>query len=185
MAGAFQIDLGEVESAAKLIRSMLDDLEEPTNHLESVVKQVQKSVYGTDLLGKALTGGSSSVGGVAEHQQQVLEGIRAYLTNSAAMAANLLKMVESHRLTDDQNSQDLNQILKDGGTPPSGGPGGSPGPTPPPAPAPTPPPPAPAPAPASDPGYVPPPAPTLDYNHPKPPVERPPAGGGGPHRSEI
>ncbi|AUG76711.1 hypothetical protein CFP65_1837 [Kitasatospora sp. MMS16-BH015] len=181
MAGAsFQIDLDEVESAAKLIRSMLDDLEEPTNHLEAVVKQVKPTVYGADLLGDALVGKTSALGGVGDHQQQVLEGIRTFLTTSGIVAANLLKMAQSHRDTDDQNSQDLHKILRDGGTPPVGGQV-----TPPvPAPAPTP---APAPAPApTDPGYVAPKAPTLDYNHPVPPVERPPAGGGGgPHRSEI
>ncbi|WP_441246574.1 hypothetical protein [Kitasatospora sp. McL0602] len=185
MAGAsFQIDLEEVESAAKLIRSMLDDLAEPANHLEAVVKQVQKSVYGSDLLGKSLTGGSSSVGGVDVHQQQVLEGIRSYLTNSGAMAANLLQMVESHRLTDGQNSQDLDKILKDGGS--GSGSGSSPASPPPPSSPPPAPVSAPTPIKDKDPGYVPPAAPTLDYNHPNPLFPgRPPVGGGGSHHSEI
>ncbi|AUG76706.1 hypothetical protein CFP65_1832 [Kitasatospora sp. MMS16-BH015] len=169
MAGdSFHIDLDEVESAAKQIRSMLDDLEDPTNHLEAVIKQIKASVYGTDLLGKTLTGGSSSVGGVADHQEQALAGIRTYLTNSAQMAANLLQMVESHRATDGQNSDELHGLIKDGGS-------GS-KPVPPPAPIS-----APAPGP-QDPGYVAPPPPKLDYNHPNPLLNRPGVGGGGSHR---
>lgn len=195
---SFRIDLTEVETAAKLIRSMLDDLETPTNHLEAVVKQIQASVYGSDLLGKALQGGGSSVGGLAQHQEQVLAGIRQYMQNSAAMAQNLLVMVERHRATDDLQATELMRILD--GSPASASP------TPVrtsaplistvpvhstipvhtiPATAPTAPVvpdavpvPAPAPVAAPDPGFQAPPPPNLHYNTPPPEHEPAPHGGG-------
>ncbi|GAA2153656.1 hypothetical protein GCM10009760_51560 [Kitasatospora kazusensis] len=191
---SFRIDIGEVEAAAKLIRSMVEDLQTPTDHLDAVVQQVTSTVYGTDALGKALTGAGSSVGGLAEHQKQVLAGIHTYLQNSAAMAANLLTMVEQHRATDDLQASDLKRVL-DGGTGstdalpvgqvvPKGIPETPALPltpttvTEPVAPAPDPAP-APAPAPAPDSTYHNPAAPTLDYNHPRPDPETGPHGGGG------
>ncbi len=190
---SFHIDLGEVEAAAKLIRSMVDDLQGPTNDLEAVVKQVTATVYGTDTLGKALTGAGSSVGGLAEHQQQVLTGIQDYLKNSAAMAQNLLTMVEQHRATDDLQASEMKRVL-DGGAPSSPAvPNSTPVPTPVPAPAPIPvpdPTPAPEPTPVpppppvptvTDSGYQDPTKPNLDYNKPPPtrPEPGPHTGAGG------
>ncbi|GAA2155608.1 hypothetical protein GCM10009760_55690 [Kitasatospora kazusensis] len=160
---SFHIDLGEVEAAAKLIRGMVDDLQGPTNDLEAVVKQVTATVYGTDTLGKALTGAGSSVGGLAEHQQQVLAGIQEYLKNSAAMAQNLLTMVEQHRATDDLQASEMKRVL-DGGAPSSPGtPTSTPTPVAVPVAAP-----GPVPTTVTDSGYQDPTKPNLDYNKPPP-----------------
>ncbi|MET9617422.1 hypothetical protein [Kitasatospora indigofera] len=114
MSGSsFQIDLDEVEAAAKKIRTMLDDLEAPAARLEAVIKQIQPTVYGTDNVGKSLTGGTSSVGGLSEHQQQVFEGVKRYLQNSAQLAANLELMCQRYRATDEARAVDLRAL--DGG----------------------------------------------------------------------
>ncbi|WP_441246579.1 hypothetical protein [Kitasatospora sp. McL0602] len=174
-SSSFRIDFAEVEAASKLIHNMLADLEEPANRLEAVVKQVQKSVYGTDLLGKSLTGGTSSVGGVGEHQDQVLAGIRAYIANTTVMAQNLQHIVDTHRSNDDEQATELHGILKDNGTPQTPGATRTGTITPavtvgvPATPA----------TPPQTPDFTPPPPPKLDYNPPKPPpVDRPPVGGG-------
>ncbi|MER8186421.1 hypothetical protein [Kitasatospora sp. NPDC094015] len=167
-AAEFRIDLSEVETAARLIRGMVDDLEAPTNHLEAVVKQIRPSVYGTDLLGKALQGGGSSVGGLADHQEQVLTGIRAFLKNSAAMAQNLRVMCDNHRATDDLHASDLTRVLDGAGAPAAPpalpAPGAAPGP-------------APAPVTAPGSGYQGAAAPELTYNTPRPHDPAPHGGG--------
>ncbi|GJF33973.1 hypothetical protein KNE206_66730 [Kitasatospora sp. NE20-6] len=113
------IDLGEVESAAKKILGLLDELKGPANRLEARVKQVQESVYGTDLVGKALQGGSSSVGGLAQHQEQVLAGIRVLIQNATAVGENLRTMAARHRANDGQQATALGGIT-DTGTLPTG-----------------------------------------------------------------
>ncbi|MFJ4674423.1 hypothetical protein [Kitasatospora sp. NPDC088783] len=127
MAGeTVQIDLDEVQAAATAIAGLLDELNGPVNQLEAEVKQVQDAVYGTDLLGKALVGDSSAVGGLGAHQTQVLEGIKAFLQNAAAVAANLRTMAARHQSIDEEHVADLRRITTtggDGGTG-SGGTGG-------------------------------------------------------------
>ncbi|WP_371493929.1 hypothetical protein OG871_02580 [Kitasatospora sp. NBC_00374] len=107
---SFQINLDEVEAAAKAIRTMLDDLEAPTARLEAVIKQIRPAAYGTDAVGKSLTGGGSAVGGLPEHQQQVFDGVRKYLQNSAQLAANLELMCKQHRQTDDAQAAELTRL---------------------------------------------------------------------------
>ncbi|MEV4615288.1 hypothetical protein AB0K43_22270 [Kitasatospora sp. NPDC049258] len=107
---SFYIDLDEVEAAAKAIRTMLDDLEGPTARLEAVLKQIKPTVYGTDAVGKSLTGGGSSVGGVPEHQQQVFEGVKKYLANSAQLASNLELICQRYRQTDDAHAAELGRL---------------------------------------------------------------------------
>ena len=85
--GKFRVDLEQVEAAAKMIQTMLDDLERPTAELKAAVEQIKPTVYGTDRLAKSLTGSTGSVGGLADHQKQVLEGIQKFLANSAQVAA--------------------------------------------------------------------------------------------------
>jgi ABC-type transporter Mla subunit MlaD len=107
---AFQIDLDVVEASAQQIQRMLDDLQDRTARLRAVVQQITEVAYGTDPLGKALTGGSSGVGGLPQHQQQVLAGIEDYLQNTAAMAQNLLTMCQRYRATDEQHAAALRAI---------------------------------------------------------------------------
>ncbi|MEU9126822.1 hypothetical protein AB0D08_01685 [Kitasatospora sp. NPDC048540] len=107
---SFQIDLDEVEAAAKAIRTMLDDMEAPTARLEAVIKQIKPTAYGTDAVGKSLTGGGSSVGGIPEHQQQVFDGVKKYLANSAQLAANLELMCQQYRQTDDAQATELRRL---------------------------------------------------------------------------
>ncbi|MCX4751311.1 hypothetical protein OG455_38420 [Kitasatospora sp. NBC_01287] len=111
MAGTHvRIDLDAVDDTAKKINGLLDELTTATAKLNAVIQQVQPSVYGTDGLGKALTGGSSSVGGLADHQKQVLTGIQDYLSNSTAMAQNLTLMSQRHRENDGQQAANLKGI---------------------------------------------------------------------------
>ncbi|MFJ1709328.1 hypothetical protein [Kitasatospora sp. NPDC088346] len=107
---SFQINLDEVEAAAKAIRTMLDDMEAPTARLDAVIKQIKAAAYGTDAVGKSLTGGGSAVGGLPEHQQQVFEGVRKYLQTSAQLAANLELMCKQHRQTDDAQAAELTRL---------------------------------------------------------------------------
>ncbi|MER5865666.1 hypothetical protein [Kitasatospora sp. NPDC002040] len=120
MAGgeSFRIDLDEVEAAAKMIQTMLDDLERPTADLLAVVGQIRPTAYGTDALGKSLTGATASVGGLTEHQQQVLDGIKKFLTNSSQVAENLHQMVQSYRAVDEASSAELRTVEGAGATPP-------------------------------------------------------------------
>ncbi|MGW4805409.1 WXG100 family type VII secretion target [Kitasatospora sp. NPDC004272] len=113
------IDLDEVEAAAKKILGLLDELTGPANQLAAKVKQVQATVYGTDLVGKAIQGGSSSVGGLAEHQEQVLQGIGVLIQNATAVGQNLQSMAARHRANDDQQATMLGGIT-DTGTMPAG-----------------------------------------------------------------
>ncbi|MFC9329980.1 hypothetical protein [Kitasatospora sp. NPDC057015] len=110
---SFQIDLDEVEAAAKVIRSTLADLEAPAARLEAVIKQIQPAAYGRDAVGKALTGGTSAVGGVPDHQKQIFEGVRRYLVTSAQLAANLELMCSRYRETDTAHADQVRQL--DGG----------------------------------------------------------------------
>ncbi|GAA2227771.1 MULTISPECIES: hypothetical protein [Kitasatospora] len=107
---SFQIDLDVVEGAAQQIQRMLEDLQAPTAKLQAVVKQITEVAYGTDPLGHALTGGTSGVGGLPQHQDEVLAGIQEYLQNSAVMAQNLLTMCQRYRETDDQQAAQLRAI---------------------------------------------------------------------------
>ncbi|GLW53609.1 hypothetical protein [Kitasatospora phosalacinea] len=111
------IDLDEVEAAAKKILGLLDELNGPANQLAAKVKQVKETVYGTDLVGKAIQGGSSSVGGIAEHQEQVLEGIRVLIQNATAVGENLQSMVARHRANDDQQAAALGGVMGTGTMP--------------------------------------------------------------------
>ncbi|WP_157531562.1 MULTISPECIES: hypothetical protein [unclassified Kitasatospora] len=112
MAGgkSFRVDLDQVEAAAKMIENMLDDLERPTADLVSVVEGIQPTVYGTDTLGKSMTGATASVGGLGEHQKQVLDGIKQFIANSTQVAANLRQMVQSYRAVDEENMTALQTI---------------------------------------------------------------------------
>lgn len=108
--GKFRVDLEQVEAAAKMIQTMLDDLEGPTAQLKAAVEQIKPTVYGTDRLAKSLTGATGSVGGLAEHQTQVLEGIQRFLANSAQVAANLRTVVANYRDVDESNATSLRAI---------------------------------------------------------------------------
>ncbi|WP_431682999.1 hypothetical protein [Kitasatospora sp. KL5] len=108
--GKFRIDLEQVEAAAKMIQTMLDDLERPTAELKAAVQQIKPTVYGTDRLAKSLTGSTGSVGGLADHQEQVLEGIQKFLANSAQVAANLRLMVANYTAADESNAMSLRAI---------------------------------------------------------------------------
>ncbi|MCU7821053.1 hypothetical protein [Kitasatospora sp. DSM 101779] len=119
-SSSFKIDLEEVEAATKAIRAMLDDLEAPTARLEAVINQIKPTAYGSEAVGKSLTGGTSSVGGLPEHQKQVFDGVKAYLQNSAQMAANLELMVQRYRETEATQVAELSQL--------NGGRGGEAGP---------------------------------------------------------
>ncbi|MEU3496745.1 hypothetical protein [Kitasatospora cineracea] len=205
MAGeTVQIDLDEVQAAAKTIAGLLDELNGPMNQLEAKVKQVQDKVYGSDLLGKSLIGETSGIGGLGTHQTQVLEGIREFLRNAAAVGANLQTMAARHQSVDEEHAADLRRLgTETGGTgatavdavaktqpavplsaplipavPASEGvPVSAEVPSVPagqPVSAP-----APAPAPAPGIGYHDPTAPDLDYNKPAPPPETHTGGGGG------
>ena len=107
------IDLDEVQSSAKAIMGLLKELEGPANQLEAAVKQVQESVYGAELLGKSLQGSSSSVGGLGQHQEQVMAGIRVLMQNATAMGDNLLAMAARHEANDQLHAAELTRI---GGT---------------------------------------------------------------------
>ncbi|BFV61101.1 hypothetical protein KCMC57_up62050 [Kitasatospora sp. CMC57] len=109
-AGEFRVDLEQVEAAAKMIQTMLDDLERPTAELQAAVDQIKPTVYGTDRLAKSLTGSTSSVGGLADHQKQVLDGIKQFLANSAQVAENLRLMVANYRTVDESNATSLRAI---------------------------------------------------------------------------
>ncbi|GAA1129025.1 hypothetical protein [Kitasatospora arboriphila] len=109
-SSSFKIDLEEVEAATKAIRAMLDDLEAPTARLEAVINQIKPTAYGSETVGKSLTGGTSSVGGLPEHQKQVFDGVKAYLQNSAQMAANLELMVQRYRETEATQTAELTRL---------------------------------------------------------------------------
>jgi len=186
------LDLDEVDAAAKKIMSLLAELEGPANQLEAMVKQVEESVYGTDLVGKALKGGGSAVGGLSKHQQQVLEGIRELMKNATAVGQNLQTMAARHRTNDEYHSTEIGKITTNGDMPAAprvpGGPVETAAPLPSEArtpaadPTPTPPPPAaikPIGDTSSGDDYHGPDAPTLDYNHHKD-FPDPIRGGGGP-----
>ncbi|PJN21031.1 hypothetical protein [Kitasatospora sp. CB02891] len=191
------VDLDEVEAAAKKIMDLLHELEGPANHLEAVVKQVEDSVYGTDLVGKALKGGGSSVGGLSKHQQQALQGIRELMKNATAVGQNLQAMASRHRANDELHSTEIGRIATNGDLPAAprlsgvvdAVPASLPSAPRVPAadPVPTPPPPAPV-APIGDTGvgdgYHGPDAPTLDYNHHKD-IPDPIRGGGGPGTRQV
>ncbi|MEV7117329.1 WXG100 family type VII secretion target [Kitasatospora griseola] len=183
MAGdGVNIDLDEVQAAAKTIAALLEEMQGPFAQLEAHINMVADSVYGTDLLGKALTGGSSSVGGFNKHQKDVLAGIKLLLSNATTMGANLQTMAARHQANDENHASELSRITTGDGTPltPTT-PAVSPSPTPTPAPAP-----APAPTPQPDPaGYHTQDGPSLDYNKPKPPPESHGPVGGGPGRNLI
>jgi hypothetical protein len=198
-----QIDLDEVQTAAKTIAGLLDELNGPMNQLEAKVKQVQDKVYGSDLLGKSLVGETSGIGGLGTHQTQVLEGIREFLRNAAAVAANLQTMAARHQSVDEEHAADLRRLgTEAGGTGATGGTGVDAvartqpavplsAPITPAVPAsegvpvsaevPSVPAgqPVSAPAPAPGIGYHDPTAPDLDYNKPVPPSEVHSGGGGG------
>jgi len=106
-SGSFWIDLQEVEAAARKIESIVRELESDTARVETAVLRVPLTAYGTDQLGTALLGGGSGVGGLVEHQQLAIEGIRRYLRNSAAMAENLMLMCRRHRETDGANAAEF------------------------------------------------------------------------------
>lgn len=106
----FRVDLEQVEAAAKMIQTMLDDLEGPTAQLKAAVDQIKPTVYGTDRLAKSLTGATGSVGGLADHQKQVLDGIQKFLANSAQVAANLRTVVANYRSVDESNATSLRAI---------------------------------------------------------------------------
>ncbi|GAA2279446.1 MULTISPECIES: hypothetical protein [Kitasatospora] len=106
-SGTFWIDLHEVEAAARKIESIVRELESGTARVESAVRRVPQAGYGTDQLGRALSGSGSGAGGLVEHQQQALQGIHRYLRNSAAMAENLLLMCRRYRETDGANAAAL------------------------------------------------------------------------------
>ncbi|WP_354637917.1 hypothetical protein [Kitasatospora camelliae] len=147
-SSSFSIDLDEVETAATMIQRMYDDLEEAYIKLSTYVGTVKDDVYGSDLVGKSLGGNTASVIGLAEQQKKTLEGIKAFMENTAQVAANLKTMCGGHRSTDTEHSDALRQIgdgLGDGAGE-------------------LPPPPLP-PAPGSGPGYVSQSSATLDYNH--------------------
>ncbi|MEV7175324.1 hypothetical protein [Kitasatospora sp. NPDC093679] len=109
-SSSFKIDLEEVEAATKAIRAMLDDLEAPTARLEAVINQIKPTAYGSEAVGKSLTGGTSSVGGLPDHQKQVFDGVKAYLQNSAQMAANLELMVQRYRETEATQTAELTRL---------------------------------------------------------------------------
>ncbi|WP_371483617.1 hypothetical protein [Kitasatospora sp. NBC_00315] len=111
------IDLDEVQSSAKTILGLLKELEGPANQLEAAVKQVQASVYGVDLLGKSLQGSGSSVGGLGQHQEQVMAGIRVLMQNATAMGENLVAMAARHEANDQQHAAELTRIGATGTTP--------------------------------------------------------------------
>lgn len=120
-SGEFRIDLQEVEAAARKIRSLVAELEPHTAEVEAAVQGVSRSAYGTDPVGAALLGGGSVAGGLVEHQQQAVEGIRRYLRNSAAMADNLLLMCRHYREADDGHAAELLGILGESGGQSPGG----------------------------------------------------------------
>ncbi|MGW4378484.1 hypothetical protein [Kitasatospora sp. NPDC004531] len=203
------IDLDEVETAAKKIMDLLHELEGPANRLEAKVKQVEETVYGSDLLGKALKGGGSSVGGLGKHQQQALTGIRELMKNATAVGQNLQAMAARHRVNDEEHGDRIGRITTDGTTPASPRPA-SPRPVgadaaPPAVPSADreirvphetvavdrepdlPPPPAPIASignTGADDSYHKPDAPTLDYNHHKNTPD-PIRGGGGPGMRQV
>lgn len=111
---SFEIDTTEVRTAAVAIRRAVDDLDVATRTLEAAVQRVAAGQYGTDPLGMALQGQGSGVGGLAQHQQRVLQGIRQYLENSAQLADNLVLMCERHAENDAETATALRRIL--GGT---------------------------------------------------------------------
>ncbi|MFC8450366.1 hypothetical protein [Kitasatospora sp. NPDC057223] len=108
------IDLDEVQSSAKTILRLLKELEGPANQLEAAVKQVQDSVYGADLLGKSLQGSGSSIGGLGQHQEQVMAGIRVLMQNATAMGDNLAIMAARHEANDQQHAAELARIGESG-----------------------------------------------------------------------
>ncbi|MFF0292461.1 WXG100 family type VII secretion target [Kitasatospora sp. NPDC004614] len=180
MAGdGVNIDLDEVQAAAKTIAALLEEMQGPFAQLEAHINMVEDSVYGTDLLGKSLTGGGSSVGGFNKHQKDVLAGIKLLLSNATAMGTNLQTMAARHQANDEEHAASLSRIGTDVSAPLEPLiPATAPTPT---SPAATP---APAPAPAPTPqpdngGYHTQDGPSLDYNKPKPPPEPHGPGGGG------
>jgi len=181
VTGIVRIELDVVEASAKQIQGLLDDLEAPAARLEAAVRQIRPSVYGTDALGRALSGSSSSVGGLADHQQQVLQGIRQFLQNSAKLADNLQTVCRNHRATDEQQATALQAITGVSATPVTGTVQAVPASmttarTAPVVNAPASSPPAPDPA---EPLYQTPAAPTLEYNHPRPDPQSHAGPGGG------
>ncbi|MFI5528029.1 hypothetical protein ACIA8O_05665 [Kitasatospora sp. NPDC051853] len=157
-SGSFSIDLAEVESSATMIQRMHDDLHEAFIVLNTYVGTVNKEIYGKDLVGTSLGGKTAAVIGLSEQQEKTLAGMKAFLENTAQVAANLKTMAASHRGTDSDSADDMKKIEQGNDIPlplpPSSAPGG---------------------------GYVSPQAPPkLDYNHagdrPEP-APRPQPGG--------
>jgi hypothetical protein len=109
---SFRIDVPEVRSAAHSIRRAVDDLDLATRNLEAAVRRVSGAHYGADPLGRALQGEGSGVGGLAQHQERVLQGIRKYLDNSSQMSDNLLLMCEQHAQNDAETAARLRRILE-------------------------------------------------------------------------
>ncbi|WP_055588788.1 hypothetical protein [Peterkaempfera griseoplana] len=113
---SFEIDTTEVRAAAVGIRRAVDDLDQATRTLEAAVQRVTGAHYGTDPLGMSLQGQGSGVGGLAQHQQRVLQGIRQYLNNSAQLADNLVLMCDRHAENDAETAAQLRRILDGGDT---------------------------------------------------------------------
>ncbi|MCD0484206.1 hypothetical protein LO771_17850 [Streptacidiphilus sp. ASG 303] len=107
---SFRIDLTEVRTAALTIRRAVDDLDLATRALEAAVQRVTAAHYGTDPLGRALQGEGSGVGGLPQHQEKVLQGIRHYLRNSSRLSDNLLLMCERHAENDAETAALLRRI---------------------------------------------------------------------------
>ncbi|MFJ9519658.1 hypothetical protein ACIRPK_15520 [Kitasatospora sp. NPDC101801] len=158
-ADSFSIDLAEVETSATMIQRMHDDLEEAFIKLDTLVKTINKEIYGTDLVGQSLGGKTASVIGLAEQQENTLKGFKAFLDNTAKVAANLKMMSGGHRDTDSDHADTLKNLEIDIPLPP-------------------------APSTGTGPGYVSPTkGPNLDYNHhrtPDPSAAPPPRGPRGP-----
>ncbi|MEV6207296.1 hypothetical protein [Kitasatospora sp. NPDC051914] len=103
-SSSFSINLDEVDNAAAMIRRMHDDLEEAYIKLSTYVGTVKDDIYGTDLVGKSLGGATASVIGLAEQQKKALEAVKAFLENTAQVAANLKLMCGNHRGNDAEHS---------------------------------------------------------------------------------
>ncbi|MFJ6213499.1 hypothetical protein ACIQGZ_09230 [Streptomyces sp. NPDC092296] len=112
-SSSFQIDLTEVRTAARTIRRAVDDLDLATRNLEAAVQRVSAAHFGTDPLGRALQGESSGVGGLLQHQQRVVEGIRTYLRNSSKLSDNLMLMCDRHAENDAATASELRRIEGD------------------------------------------------------------------------
>ncbi|WP_377273846.1 hypothetical protein [Peterkaempfera sp. SMS 1(5)a] len=113
---SFQVDLNEVSNSADVIRRAVEELAQATSTLQAAMQRVTEAHLGHDAVGRVLKGESSGIGGITQHQDRVIKGIRDYLDNSTKVSDNLLLMCRRYAESDDEVATSLKQIHSDSNT---------------------------------------------------------------------